>query len=47
MCAAVGHEVLYLVRVRIGGLGLGQLAPGEWRQLGGDEVARLAGASRP
>ena len=47
MCAAVGHETLQLVRVRIGGLGLGQLAPGEWRRLDGDEVARLTGASRP
>ena len=36
MGAAVGHDVLELVRVRIGGLGLGGLAPGEWRELGAE-----------
>ncbi len=41
MGAAVGHEVLELVRVRIGRLGLGDLAPGEWRELGREEVRRL------
>jgi len=41
MCAAVGHEVRALVRVRVGGLGLGELRPGEWRRLEPDEVARL------
>jgi pseudouridine synthase len=44
MGAAVGHEVVELVRVRIGGLGLGGLAPGEWRELGPEEVAALEGA---
>jgi 23S rRNA pseudouridine2457 synthase len=44
MCAAVGHEVLELVRVRIGRLGLGDLAPGEWRELAHDEVALLTAA---
>jgi 23S rRNA pseudouridine2605 synthase len=43
MGAAVGHEVLELVRVRIGRLGLGDLAPGEWRELGPREIALLAG----
>jgi 23S rRNA pseudouridine2457 synthase len=43
MGAAVGHEVLELVRVRIGRLGLGDLAPGEWRELGPEEVRRLLG----
>ena len=33
MCAAVGHDVQELVRVRIGGLALGDLAPGAWRRL--------------
>ena len=33
MCAAVGHDVLELVRVAIGALALGDLAPGEWRIL--------------
>jgi 23S rRNA pseudouridine2605 synthase len=41
MCAAVGHEVRELVRVSIGQLGLGGLAPGQWRRLGADEVALL------
>ena len=41
MGAAIGHEVLDLVRVRIGGLGLGGLAPGEWRELGPEEIRRL------
>ena len=41
MCAAVGHEVEELVRVRIGRVCLGNLAPGEWRRLDRDEIARL------
>jgi pseudouridine synthase len=41
MGAAVGHDVLDLVRVRIGRLGLGELAPGEWRELTRDEVKTL------
>jgi 23S rRNA pseudouridine2605 synthase len=45
MCAAVGHDVLDLVRVAIGGLSLGDLAPGEWRRLGPRDVA-LLGRSR-
>ena len=45
MGAAVGHEVLELVRVRIGRLGLGTLAPGEWRELTAAEV-RARGRSR-
>ena len=43
MGAAVGHEVLELVRVRIGRLGLGELAPGEWRELGPREIALALG----
>jgi pseudouridine synthase len=43
MGSAVGHEVLELVRVRIGRLGLGELAPGEWRELEPREIALLAG----
>ncbi len=38
MCAAVGHDVLDLVRVAIGRLKLGDLAPGQWREL--DEADR-------
>ncbi len=41
MCAAVGHEVEELVRVRIGTLDLGDLAPGEWRRLVDDEIKKL------
>jgi len=42
MCAAVGQEVLRLVRVRIGRLDLAGLAPGAWRRLTPSEVALLA-----
>jgi 23S rRNA pseudouridine2605 synthase len=41
MCAAVGHDVLALVRVRIGALDLGALAPGAWRRLAPDEINAL------
>jgi 23S rRNA pseudouridine2605 synthase len=41
MCEAVGHEVLDLVRVRIGGLALGDLPSGEWRRLSATEVTAL------
>jgi pseudouridine synthase len=41
MCAAVGHPVRSLVRVRMGPLSLGRLRPGEWRELGAAEVRRL------
>jgi 23S rRNA pseudouridine2605 synthase len=43
MGRAIGHEVLELVRVRIGRLGLGDLASGEWRELRPREIALLAG----
>ena len=42
MCAQVGHDVLLLARVAIGGLSLGDLAPGEWRRLSPTEIGRLA-----
>jgi len=41
MGAAVGHEVVELVRVRIGRLDLGELAPGDWRELEAEEVRGL------
>ena len=41
MGAAVGHEVVELVRVRIGRLDLGELAPGEWRELDAEGVKSL------
>lgn len=37
MCEAVGLKVLGLKRVRIGGVKLGNLPPGQWRYLGPDE----------
>ena len=47
MYAAVGHPVLRLHRSRYAGLDLGDLAPGEWRELTTAEVesaARFASA---
>ena len=41
MCAAVGHPVSRLVRVRIGPLRDPSLQPGQWRDLTLDEVRRL------
>jgi len=40
--AALGVEVLRLVRVAIGPLALGTLAKGDWRRLTGDEVRALS-----
>jgi 23S rRNA pseudouridine2457 synthase len=37
MTAAVGHPTLRLIRVRIGGLSLGDLLPGHWRELTPEE----------
>jgi 23S rRNA pseudouridine2605 synthase len=44
MCAAVGHPVLELQRTRYGPLELGDLRPGRWRELAGDELERLRDA---
>jgi len=41
MCAAVGHHVLRLVRLRIGPVSDHALGPGEWRALTNDEVRGL------
>ena len=41
MCAAVDLPCLRLVRASLGGLGLGELQPGEWRDLTPTEVAAL------
>ncbi len=41
MFDAVGHKVLLLRRVRFGPLELGGLRRGEWRELTGEETARL------
>lgn len=45
MCSAVGWRVTRLVRVRIGPLSLGRLAPGTWRELTPREVRALAGVA--
>jgi len=37
MTAAIGHPTLRLVRVRIGGLRLGNLPAGRWKELGGEQ----------
>lgn len=49
MLEAVGHPAVSLVRTRIGPLILGNLRPGEWRELTKEEVAGLRGvaAHRP
>jgi 23S rRNA pseudouridine2457 synthase len=39
MTAAIGHPTLRLMRVRIGGLDLGALKPGMWRELNPTERA--------
>jgi len=41
MTAAIGHPTLRLLRVRIGGFRLGNLAPGTWRELTSQERAEL------
>ena len=42
MCAAVGHPVVRLVRVRIGPILDRHLRPGQWRELTVDEVKALS-----
>ena len=43
MFAAVGNHVEALHRSRIGGLGLGDLAPGAWRRLDAEDLHQLFG----
>ena len=38
LCEAVGHEVTRLKRVAFGGLQLGDLPPGRWREVSRDEL---------
>lgn len=39
LLAATGHDVSRLLRVAFGGIELGQLKPGEWREVTRDEIA--------
>jgi len=41
MCAALGHDVVQLTRVKIGALELGDLPAGGWRRLETDEIRKL------
>lgn len=41
LCEALGHPVTHLQRVRFGPVDLGDLPPGEWRDLREDEVQAL------
>jgi len=43
MCAAVSLNVIKLERIALDNLRLGDLAPGEWRDLTLDEIAALRG----
>lgn len=45
MTAAVGHPTLRLIRIAIGAVHLGDLKPGEWRDLREDDISDLS--SRP
>lgn len=47
MTAAVGHPTLRLVRVAIGPVALGDLAPGSWRDASADERAALDRLAHP
>lgn len=47
MCAALGHPVKRLIRVRIGPLKLGNLKIGEWRKLTREEVEKLKSGAQP
>lgn len=43
MTAAIGHPTLRLIRVRIGEFRLGELAPGNWRELAAAEREQVFG----
>jgi 23S rRNA pseudouridine2605 synthase len=47
MCEAVGHPVRRLHRSVYAGLTLDGLEPGEWRELGAEEIARLRAPGAP
>ena len=41
MCTQMGHPIIRLIRVAVGGLQLKGLEPGQWRHLTGSEIASL------
>jgi pseudouridine synthase len=41
LLASVGHEVTRLLRVAFGGIELGRLQPGEWREVSREEIAAV------
>jgi 23S rRNA pseudouridine2457 synthase len=45
MTAAVGHPTLRLVRVAVGRVELGELEPGEWRELNSAEILPITRSS--
>jgi 16S rRNA U516 pseudouridylate synthase RsuA-like enzyme len=44
---ALSHEVVRLRRVRIGGITLGDLRPGEWRHIEPEQIGRLLRQESP
>ena len=46
LLARIGHKVLTLIRIAVGPVKLGKMAPGEWRKLTQTEVERLYVAGR-
>jgi pseudouridine synthase len=45
MCASIGHPVRKLMRTRMGPIKLGDLRPGEWRDLTQAEIEKLKRAA--
>jgi 23S rRNA pseudouridine2457 synthase len=46
MTAAVGHPTLRLIRIAIGSIVLGDLKPGQWRELTKSEIVHIGAASQ-
>jgi 23S rRNA pseudouridine2457 synthase len=44
MTAAVGHPTVRLIRIAIGPVALGDLPPGQWRELSSREIAQIYAA---
>jgi 23S rRNA pseudouridine2605 synthase len=47
MFETLGYQVTKLLRVRVGGLWLGDLEPGKWAILNRKEIAMLLGSAEP